>query len=224
MKFEAILFDCDGVLVDSEPLTLGTLRDMLADLGWDMPLAECTQHFLGRMVRSQHALIEARTGQPLTDEWMRAFYARRDAALRAHLQAMPGAAAAVQAAHAATHGRIACASGADRSKVELQLRKVGLWDWFEGSIFSGHELPASKPAPDVYLAAAAHLQRAPERCLVIEDTPVGVTAGKAAGATVWALCPEGDTAAQNALRAHGADALFHSMADLPQLLALPKQP
>ena len=59
MKFEAILFDCDGVLVDSEPLTLGTLRDMLADLGWDMPLAECTRLFLGRMVRSQRALIEA---------------------------------------------------------------------------------------------------------------------------------------------------------------------
>ncbi|MFV0680690.1 HAD family hydrolase [Ottowia sp.] len=221
-NFEAVLFDCDGVLVDSEPLTLGTLRDMLAEHGWSMPLAECTRLFLGRMVRSQSALIEAHTGQPLTDAWMHAFYARRDAALHAHLQAMPGALAAVQAAHAATSGRIACASGADRGKVELQLHKVSLMPWFEGRIFSGHELPASKPAPDVYLAAAAHLQRAPERCLVIEDTTVGVTAGKAAGATVWALCSQGDADAQHALRECGADAVFGSMLELPGLLTPPR--
>ena len=83
MKFEAILFDCDGVLVDSEPLTLGVLRDMLAERGWAMPLDECIALFLGRQVRSQRALIEARTGQPLTDAWMAAFYARRNALLEA---------------------------------------------------------------------------------------------------------------------------------------------
>ena len=219
MKFEAILFDCDGVLVDSEPLTLGVLRDMLAERGWDLTLAECTGLFLGRQVRSQRALIEARTGQPLTDAWMDAFYARRNQALQLHLQAMPGAVQAAQAAHRLCQGRIACASGADRAKVELQLTKVGLAALFEGRIFSGHEMPATKPAPDVYLAAARHLQRAPERCLVIEDTTVGVLAGKAAGATVWALCPAQDGAARQALRDHGADQLFNSMAELPALLA-----
>jgi HAD superfamily hydrolase (TIGR01509 family) len=174
--------------------------------------------FLGRQVRSQRALIESRTGQPLTDAWMDAFYARRNAALQAHLQAMPGAVQAARAAHQLCGGRIACASGADRAKVELQMARTGLLALFDGRIFSGHEMPATKPAPDVYLAAARQLGCAPARCLVVEDTPVGVAAGHAAGATVWALCPEGD-AAGPALRAAGAQRLFASMAELPALWA-----
>jgi HAD superfamily hydrolase (TIGR01509 family) len=194
---------------------------MLAERGWDLPLAECMRLFLGRQVRSQRALIEARTGQPLTDAWMDAFYARRNAALAARLQAMPGALAAAQAAHRLCAGRIACASGADRAKVELQLARTGLLALFDGRIFSGHEMPATKPAPDVYLAAARQLGCAPARCLVIEDTTVGVAAGHAAGATVWALCPEGEQAgaAGHALRAAGALRLFGSMAELPALWA-----
>ena len=213
MNFEAVLFDCDGVLVDSEPITHGVLRDMLADSGWDMPLADCMRHFIGRTVRSQAALIEARTGRPLTDAWMAAFYARRDDQLRARLQPIAGALAAVRAAHQATGGRIACASGADRGKLVLQLGQTGLADWFGPHVFSGHELPRSKPFPDVYLAAAAALAVAPARSLVIEDTPTGVLAGKAAGATVWAYCPGGTGADE--LRAAGADGLFDAMAELP---------
>lgn len=213
MNFEAVLFDCDGVLVDSEPITHGVLRDMLADSGWDMPLADCMRHFIGRTVRSQAALIEARTGRPLTDAWMAAFYARRDDQLRARLQPIAGALAAVRAAHQATGGRIACASGADRGKLVLQLGQTGLADWFGPHVFSGHDLPRSKPFPDVYLAAAAALAVAPARSLVIEDTPTGVLAGKAAGATVWAYCPGGTGADE--LRAAGADGLFDAMAELP---------
>ena len=215
MKFEAILFDCDGVLVDSEPITHGVLRELLADSGWDMPLAECMRHFIGRTVRSQAALIEARTGRPLTDAWMAEFYARRDARLRQQLQPIDGAARAVRAAHALTGGRIACASGADRGKLVLQLAHTGLAPWFGPHVFSGHELPRSKPFPDVYLAAAAALGAAPRRCLVIEDTPTGIQAGVAAGATVWAYCPRPDEA--DALVAAGAQALFSSMAELPAL-------
>jgi beta-phosphoglucomutase-like phosphatase (HAD superfamily) len=83
------------------------------------------------------------------------------------------------------------ASGADRYKVEMMLQRVGLASFFEGRIFSGHETPRSKPFPDVYLAAAAHLQVPPTRCLVVEDTPIGVAAGVAAGATVWGYAPVG---------------------------------
>ncbi|MBP7453884.1 MAG: HAD family phosphatase [Ottowia sp.] len=215
--FEAILFDCDGVLVDSEPITMAVLRDMLAASGWDMPLADCMAEFVGVTVRSKTALIEARTGQPLTDAWMADFYAQRNAALTASLQAIPGAHAAVQAAHAAVGGRIACASGADRFKVEMQLAQVGLAPWFASAVFSGHEMPRTKPAPDVYLAAAAHLGAAPARCLVVEDTPTGIQAGVAAGATVWAYCPPG--AAPAPLRDAGAQRVFARMDDLPQLLA-----
>lgn len=215
--FEAVLFDCDGVLVDSEPITMRVLRDMLAARGWDMPLAECMALFVGVTVRSKTALIEQRTGQPLTDAWMAAFYERRNAALAADLQAIAGAHAAVQAAHRHTGGRIACASGADRFKVELQLAHVGLSGWFAGAVFSGHEMPRTKPAPDVYLAAARHLGTDPGRCLVIEDTPTGAQAGAAAGATVWALCPQ--PAHAPALRQAGAARLLGSMDELATLLA-----
>jgi len=218
MKFEVILFDCDGVLVDSEPITHGVLRDLLAESGWDMPLAECMRHFIGRTVRSQAALIEARTGQPLTDEWMATFYARRNAELKARLQPIAGALETVRAAHDMTGGRIAVASGADRGKVLLQLAKVGLAEWFGAHVFSGHDLPRSKPFPDVYLAAAQSLGVAPARCLVIEDTPTGIEAGVAAGATVWAYCPQAEQA--NALRAAGAHEVFASMAELPARWAM----
>jgi len=92
----------------------------------------------------------------------------------------------VRAAHALTGGRIACASGADRFKVEMQLAQVGLLPYFDGRVFSGHEMPRSKPAPDVYLAAAAHIGVGGAECLVIEDTPTGVAAGVAAGVAVSA--------------------------------------
>lgn len=191
-RFEAVLFDCDGVLVDSEPITNGVLRQMLNEAGWALTAAECEHHFIGRAVRDQRALIEAETGKPLTEEWMRAFYERRNQRLVAELQAVAGALEAVVAAHAHTAGRIACASGADRPKVVMQIGMAGMAPYFEDRIFSGHDLPRSKPHPDVYLAAAAHLGVDPTRCLVIEDTATGAQAGLAAGATVWGYCPHGD--------------------------------
>lgn len=190
-RFDAVLFDCDGVLVDSEPITNGVLRQMLNEAGWALTPAECEHHFIGRAVRDQRALIEAETGKPLTEEWMRAFYARRNERLVAELQAVAGALDAVIAAHGHTAGRIACASGADRPKVVMQIGMAGMAPYFGDRIFSGHDLPRSKPHPDVYLAAAAHLGVAPSRCLVIEDTATGAQAGLAAGATVWGYCPGG---------------------------------
>jgi HAD superfamily hydrolase (TIGR01509 family) len=217
MQFEAILFDCDGVLVDSEPITNGVLRDMLEESGWTLTPDECQRLFVGKTLRDERATVEARAGRPLTDAWLQLFYQRRNRELDARVEVIAGAHAAVQAAHAHTQQRIACASGADRFKVEMQLLKVGLMDFFDGRIFSGHEMPRSKPAPDVYLAAAAYLNAPAHRCLVIEDTPTGVTAGVAAGATVWAYCPLPEHGL--ALRQAGAHHLFGHMADLPGLLA-----
>jgi HAD superfamily hydrolase (TIGR01509 family) len=189
--FEAVLFDCDGVLVDSEPITNGVLREVLNEAGWALSQAECERIFIGKAVRDERARIEAETGQPLTEEWMRAFYARRDQRLRAELQTVRGALSAVIAAHRHTAGRIACASGADRPKVVMQIGMAGMAPYFEDRIFSGHDQPRSKPHPDVYLAAAAHLGVDPARCLVVEDTATGAQAGLAAGATVWGYCPQG---------------------------------
>ena len=213
--FEAVLFDCDGVLVDSEPITNGVLREVLNEAGWALSQAECMQIFIGKAVRDERARIEAETGRPLTDDWMRAFYARRDERLRAELQTVQGALEAVMAAHAHTAGRIACASGADRPKVVMQIGMAGMAPYFGDRIFSGHDLPRSKPHPDVYLAAAAHLGADPARCLVIEDTATGAQAGLAAGATVWGYCPQGHGRAFDGLP---VARVFRHMEELAQAL------
>ena len=219
LKFDAVLFDCDGVLVDSEPITNGVLRDMLAESGWLLTPAECMRLFIGKAVKDERVLIEANTGQPLTDDWMQRFRERRNAGLLANVTAIRGAVEAAASIHALFDGRIACASGADRFKVELQMDKCGLMPYFKGHIFSGHETPRSKPFPDVYLAAAAALNADPKRCVVVEDSVTGVMAGVAAGATVFGYSPpKAGHDSPDALRKAGAVLVFTAMSDLPQLL------
>ena len=222
MTFDAVLFDCDGVLVDSEPITNGVLRDMLEERGWKLSSAECMRLFIGKAVKDEAAIIEANTGQPLTEEWLVRFRERRNVGLMRDVQPIRGAVQAAAAIHQLFEGRIACASGADRFKVELQLDKCGLMPYFTGRIFSGHELPRSKPAPDVYLAAAAALGVDPRRCAVVEDTVTGVTAGVAAGATVFGYSPpEAGHDAPAALRRAGALTIFTDMAKLAALVKMP---
>ena len=219
MKFEGALFDCDGVLVDSEPITNGVLRDMLEELGWTLSPDECMRTFVGKTLKDEAALIEVRTGQRLTDAWLAQFRERRNAALTLDLRVVEGAVDAVGHIYRMLAGRIACASGADRIKVELQLTKCGLMPYFQGRVFSGHETPRSKPAPDVYLAAAEAIGVAPTRCVVIEDTVTGVAAGIAAGATVFGYSPPGaGHDAPRALRDAGASLIFTRMQELPALL------
>ena len=219
LKFDAVLFDCDGVLVDSEPITNGVLRDMLEEAGWVLSPAECMRLFLGKAVKDEAALIESKTGKPLTEEWMVRFRQRRNDGLMTSLSPIAGAVEAVKKIHALYHGRIACGSGADRFKVELQLEKCGLMPYFNGRIFSGHDMPRSKPAPDVYLAAAAALGVDARRCAVVEDTVTGVVAGVAAGATVLGYSPsQAGHDAPAALRAAGATSIFSDMAALPGLI------
>jgi HAD superfamily hydrolase (TIGR01509 family) len=217
MKFQAVLFDCDGVLVDSEAITCGALRDMLDENGWRLSLAECMAHFVGHTVRSRAALIEAHTGKPLTDAFMDEFCRRRNIRLENEITAIDGIHDAVRHVYERCEGRIAVASGADRYKVEMMLQRVGLAQFFEGRIFSGHEMPRSKPFPDVYLAAAVHLQVAPANCLVVEDTSVGIAAGVAAGSTVWAYAPP--AAPTDVLVNAGAAHVFSHMSQLAVLFS-----
>jgi HAD superfamily hydrolase (TIGR01509 family) len=219
LKFDALLFDCDGVLVDSETITNGVLRDMLEERGWKLTREECMRIFVGKAVKDEVATIEAHTGQPLTEDWMVRFRERRNVGLMEGVKPIRGAVEAVAGIYELYEGRIACASGADRFKVELQLEKCGLMPYFKGRIFSGHEMPRSKPAPDVYLAAAAALGVDPKRCAVVEDTVTGVMAGVAAGATVFGYSPpEAGHDAPAALRRAGAVQVFVDMSELPAML------
>ncbi len=218
--FDAVLFDCDGVLVDSEPITNRVLAEMMTELGWPLTPEQSIRIFLGKAVKDEAPLILEKTGFAITPEWLQGFWVRRNAALDRDLVEVPGAPSAVRALLSTLDGRIACASGADRRKVELQLQKVGIYDVFEGRIFSGHETPRSKPYPDVYLAAAAALGVDPKRCAVVEDTTTGATAGVAAGATVFGYSPDGlGHSTADALRAVGVSRIFTDMAELPQVLA-----
>ncbi|WDD93365.1 HAD family phosphatase [Burkholderia sp. FERM BP-3421] len=218
--FDAVLFDCDGVLVDSEPITNRVLAEMLGELGWAISVTETMRIFVGKAVRDEAARIEQHTGVAITADWLAQFRARRDAALEAELVAIDGAPAALHAVHQAVAGRVAVASGADLRKVRMQLAKVGISDYFGEHVFSGHDLPRSKPHPDVYLTAARALAVDPARCAVVEDTVTGATAGVAAGATVFGYCPAPAGAdAEAALRGAGVAAVFADMDALPALLA-----
>jgi HAD superfamily hydrolase (TIGR01509 family) len=216
-KFDAVLFDCDGVLVDSEGITNTVLCQRLNALGWPLNLSECMAIFVGTTVIEHKALIFERTGYAITSAWLDEFKAERNAALGRDLQIIPNAQFAVQRLHSALQGRLACASGADRFKVRLQLDKVGLLPYFDAHIYSGQEQPSNKPAPDVYWAAAKGLGVDPTRCLVIEDTPTGARAGLAAGATVWGYCAQGHGRAFAGVPLAG---VFHSMTELPKIAGL----
>jgi beta-phosphoglucomutase-like phosphatase (HAD superfamily) len=222
-SFDAVLFDCDGVLVDSEGITNGVLRRMLHELGWQISEADCFRLFVGRALNEETAVITAHTGFVVTDEWLLDFRHRRNEALAASLRPIPGAVAAVHEIDTWMGGMVACASGADLGKVTLQLGRVGLDRVFAGKMFSGMDQPRSKPAPDVYLAAAASLGVDPARAAVVEDTVPGVTAGVAAGATVFGFCPPDSPAHHppEALLDAGATYIFTAMEQLPALIRRP---
>jgi beta-phosphoglucomutase-like phosphatase (HAD superfamily) len=216
--FDAILFDCDGVLVDSEPITNGVLREMLAELGWRLSPEECMSRFVGKAIKDELGVIAQHTGVSVGDDWIVEFRERRNVALSERLVAVDGALDVVPAIAAVYGDRIAVASGADLHKVTLQLTKVGLIDAFRGRMFSGMDTPRSKPAPDVYLLAAATLGVDPARCAVVEDTPTGVRAGVAAGATVVGYAAGLEGAAVEALTAAGARAIIGDLRELPGLV------
>jgi HAD superfamily hydrolase (TIGR01509 family) len=214
-----VLFDCDGVLVDSESITNGVLRTMLIGLGWEISERDCIDLFVGRALRDEWAVIHEHTGFRIDDAWLATFRGHRDAALRSGLVPIAGAREAVRAVSVLMGDRFACVTGADRGKVEMQLKIAGLDGYFGSRVFSGMEVPRSKPAPDVYLAAAATLGIDPAAAVVIEDSVAGVTAGVAAGATVFGFAPAGPThTAPEVLRTAGATLVFTDMAELPDLI------
>jgi HAD superfamily hydrolase (TIGR01509 family) len=209
--FDLIIFDCDGVLVDSEISTNTVLRDMLNERGGKVTLEETMALFMGHAVSDSFARIEKVTGSMPTEQFYEEFLVRRDNALRETVEPIPHI---IETLPKLTLP-YAVASGAETAKMQLTLGRTGMLKQFEGRMFGKDMVAKSKPAPDVYLLAAKTLGVAPARCVVVEDTPSGTTAGVAAGMTVLGYC------AQNApekLFAAGASAVFNDMRQLPMLL------
>ncbi|MCC7361516.1 MAG: HAD family hydrolase [Anaerolineales bacterium] len=206
-----IIFDCDGVLVDSEPLANRVLAEALADLGLHLTLEETMQQFVGRSVSACEAHIAALTGRPVPAGFTPDWQARTLAAFRAGLEPVPGVRAALDAL---PYPRCV-ASSSNPERIALALSLTGLTDYFDGRLFSATQVARSKPAPDLFLFAAHTLGAAPERCVVVEDSRFGAQAGVAAGMRVLGYAPHDSGAAL----AEAGAVVFADMAELPRLVA-----
>jgi len=179
MAPELVIFDCDGVLVDSEPIAVRVEVRLLAEVGWPLTEAEVLERFVGRKDADVLAEIEAYIGRSLP-EWDQRYRTALYDAFETQLTAVEGVASAVDAVEAA--GVATCvASSGTHDKMRRTLGLTGLWDRFEGRIFSSSEVANGKPAPDLFLHAAASMGVGPERCVVVEDSRAGAAAARAAG-------------------------------------------
>lgn len=216
MTFDLVIFDCDGVLVDSEAISCRVHAELLTRHGYPITAEQVFERFLGRSAREAHDEVEAERGCPLPDD----FDAQVKAALlrefTATLQAVPHIGTTLDAITPA----VCVASSGTPEKIHASLTRTGLLAHFAPHIFSATQVRNGKPAPDLFLFAAAQMAVAPARCLVIEDSIPGVTAARAAGMTVFGFhggshCRPGHAAT---LDAAGAAASFDDMRQLPEMI------
>ena len=210
--FDLVIFDCDGVLVDSEVVSNQVMVDNLARYGLSLTLKDCMGHFVGGTMTG--VMAKARDmGADLPDGWIDEIYAETYAALKAGVPLVRGIPEVL--AQLDVQGVPVCvASNGSRDKMKITLGQNGLWDRFEDAMFSAHELGVGKPEPDLFLAAAKHFGA--KRPAVIEDSPSGALAAKRAGMRCFGYAEHDDGAR---VAAHGAQ-VFHDMLDLPALLEL----
>jgi beta-phosphoglucomutase-like phosphatase (HAD superfamily) len=216
-KLELVIFDCDGVLIDSEALCNRVVADILTADGWPMTAAECEDRFIGMSFYAMQPVIEARLERALGEDWVDRIVAQVTEAMTREVEPVPGARAALTATAAlGLPWRIA--SNSSHIEMAAKFGRAGWMELVQGRMHSAVDViamgGAGKPAPDVYLAAAAAAGADPAHCLVVEDSVTGVTAARAAGMDCLGFVPRGDT---GLLRAAGAIP-FRSMHDLPALL------
>jgi HAD superfamily hydrolase (TIGR01509 family) len=210
-----VIFDCDGVLVDSEGPANRCLAAAVTALGLPMDEAGSRAAFVGLSMTSVMARIEAMIARPLPEGWLAALQAKTYRLFEAELQAIPGIRAAVERVQAAGIATCVASSGSP-DKMALTLGLTGLAPLFDGRLFSAVEVARGKPAPDLFLHAAARMRVAPGECVVIEDSVPGVIGAVAAGMRVLGFARETDPAL---LAGAGAE-VFDTMAALPGLLGL----
>ncbi len=212
----AVIFDCDGVLVDSERLMNGVFSGMLNELGLPYTAEETTRTFMGRSMSSCMQIIEAQLGRRAPDDFLLVLDQRANAVFARDLEAVAGVEALLDMLD--VHGiPYAVASSGSHQKMQTTLGITGLLPRLEGRITSATEVAHGKPAPDVFLLAASRLQLLADECLVIEDSLLGIEAARAAGMRVIGYAAMVDA---DAMHAAGATQVVTSMDDVAALLAL----
>ncbi|MCX4558841.1 HAD family hydrolase [Streptomyces phaeochromogenes] len=213
MRYELVIFDNDGVLVDSEPISNTLLAAYLTELGHPTSYEESLRDYMGAAMHRVHDIVEERTGERLPADFDDVFHARVFAAFERELEPVAGAVEVLEKL-AADEVPYCVASSGSHERIRVGHRKTGLDRWFDdGRIFSSQDVGRGKPAPDLFLHAAERMGVPPEKCLVVEDSPLGVRAAVAAGMDVY-----GFTAMTPAERLAGADRLFGDMGELIGLL------
>jgi len=215
MRPDLVIFDCDGVLVDSDPLANRVLAEAFQDAGFAIDYETCVAHMVGLSLPSCFAMAEEWHGKSLPDDFEQALQARTYAAFREALQPVPGVREAVAAVERARVRRCVASSSAP-DKIRLSLDLTGLSAYFAGDLFSASQVARGKPAPDLFRFAAARMDADPASCVVIEDSRYGVQAAQAAGMRVFGYV--GGEAPMD-LAAEGATT-FADMRMLPTLLEL----
>ncbi|MEV6351750.1 HAD family hydrolase [Streptomyces hydrogenans] len=209
---ELVIFDCDGVLVDSERLYCRVDREVFAELGAEFTEAELIEHFVGSPHEIWTALVEERRGRPLEPGWQEPYRVRYETVLDAELTEVEGVTDVLDALAVP----YCLASNGSHAEIRRNLTRTGLLDRFDGRIFSARDVARGKPAPDLFLHAAATAGVPPERCAVVEDSPYGVRAARAAGMRAYGYAG-GLTPAH---RLEGPDTVvFEDMRKLAGLLA-----
>lgn len=205
-----MIFDCDGVLVDSEPITCAVMAACLTEIGLATTTEDCMREYVGGWWPDVVDSIEAKHKETLPDGFTEQYRARQNAALAEGVEPVAGVIEALDRIPLT----ICVASNGPAAKMEITLAAAGLAERFEGRIFSAAEVERGKPAPDLFLHAAATMGVEPTACAVVEDSPLGIVAARAAGMAAFGYTGH---AGAEALAADGA-VTFDSMAELPELL------
>jgi HAD superfamily hydrolase (TIGR01509 family) len=210
-----VIFDCDGVLVDSEAIANRIMAEHITATGVPITYQDCRARFVGGTLQRVMDTVEQWLGKPLPPGWKEDFEARRNEAFRRELKAVAGI-EEVLASLTAAETEFCVASSGSVEKMELTLGLTGLKRYFGERLYSASMVAHGKPAPDIFLYAAEQMGYLPETCVVVEDSPTGVTAAVAAGMRVLAYAADADA---EVLRVAGAQP-FAEMTALPGLLGL----
>jgi HAD superfamily hydrolase (TIGR01509 family) len=206
--YSLVIFDCDGVLVDSEKLGIRVLVECAREYGAQMDMSEAMPLFLGRKMAECVAILAGRASEPFPEDFTEQFRARSAIVFRKELQPIPG----VKEALARITIPVCVATNGPREKMALSLEVTGLLPYFGTNLFTAYEVGSWKPAPDLYLHTAAAFGVAPDQCAVVEDSPLGIQAAVAAGMTPFGYAPD---------KNHAIELAAMSAITFPQMTMLP---